>query len=89
MQNGSSSRFDASLVDVKLASGPNGDQTDSVFDSDQNLSGGFEGSILTGKKKTARYGFAIPKAHVDSSLQLEVAPGWDYEGSHFEGKVSG
>jgi hypothetical protein len=89
LQNGSSSTFDTSLVDVKLASGPNGDQAESVFDSDQNLGGGFEGSILPGKKKTARYGFAIPRAHVSSTLQLEVAPGWDYEGSHFEGKVSG
>ncbi|TCC50487.1 DUF4352 domain-containing protein [Kribbella pittospori] len=88
LQNGSSDTFDTGLVDVKLASGPNGDQADSVFDSEQNLGGGFEGSILPGKKKTARYGFAIPKAHVSSTLQLEVAPGWDYEGSHFEGKLS-
>jgi cytoskeletal protein RodZ len=88
LQNGSSNTFDTSLVDVKLASGPNGDQADPVFDSDQNLGGGFEGTILPGKKKTARYGFAIPKTHVSSTLELEVAPGWDYEGSHFEGKLS-
>ncbi|TDU88822.1 uncharacterized protein DUF4352 [Kribbella voronezhensis] len=88
LQNMSSNTFDTSLVDVKLASGPNGDQAESVFDSDQNLGGGFEGSILPGKKKTARYGFAIPRTHVSSLLQLEVAPGWDYEGSHFEGKLS-
>ena len=88
LQNGSTNTFDTGLVDVKLASGPNGDQAESVFDTDQNLGGGFEGSILPGKKKTARYGFAIPKANVSSTLQLEVAPGWDYEGSHFEGKLS-
>ncbi|MEV6890917.1 DUF4352 domain-containing protein [Kribbella sp. NPDC051137] len=88
LQNGSSNTFDTGLVDVKLASGPNGDQAESVFDTDQNLGGGFEGSILPGKKKTARYGFAIPKANASSTLQLEIAPGWDYEGSHFEGKLS-
>ncbi|NIK54311.1 DUF4352 domain-containing protein [Kribbella shirazensis] len=88
LQNGSSNTFDTGLVDVKLASGPNGDQAESVFDSEQNLGGGFEGSILPGKKKTAKYGFAIPKTHVNSTLQVEVAPGWDYEGSHFEGKLS-
>jgi hypothetical protein len=88
LQNASSNTFDTSLVDVKLGSGPNGDQAESVFDSEQNLGGGFEGSILPGKKKTAKYGFAIPKTHVTSTLQLEVAPGWDYEGSHFEGKLS-
>jgi hypothetical protein len=88
LQNGSTNTFDTGLFDVKLASGPNGDQAESVFDSDQNLSGGFEGSILPGKKKTARYGFAIPKANVGSTLQLEVAPGWDYDGSHFEGTLS-
>jgi hypothetical protein len=88
LQNGSSNTFDTGLVDVKLASGPNGDQAESVFDSDQNLGSGFEGSILPGKKKSARYGFVIPKANVSSTLQLEVAPGWDYEGSHFEGKLS-
>ncbi|MFG1627072.1 DUF4352 domain-containing protein [Kribbella sp. NPDC049227] len=88
LQNASSNTFDTSLVDVKLASGENGDQAESVFDSDQNLGSGLEGTILPGKKKTARYGFAIPKGHVSSTLQLEVAPGWDYEGSHFEGKLS-
>ena len=88
LQNGSTNTFDTGLVDVKLASGPNGDQAESVFDTDQNLGGGFEGSILPGKKKTARYGFAIPKANASSTLQIEIAPGWDYEGSHFEGTLS-
>jgi hypothetical protein len=70
------------------ASGPNGDQAETVYDSDQNLAGGFEGSIPPGKKKTARYGFAVLKGHIGSTLQIEVTPAWDYEGSHFEGKVS-
>lgn len=87
LQNGSSSTFDTSLADVKLASGANGDQAETVFDSDQNLAGGFEGSVPPGKKKTARFGFAIPKANIGSTLQVEIAPGWDYEGSHFEGKL--
>jgi hypothetical protein len=89
LQNSSSSTFDTSLAEVKLASGANGDQAATLFDSDQNLAGGFEGSIPPGKKKSARYGFAIPKANIGSTLQIEIAPGWDYEGSHFEGKVSG
>ncbi|MEU8224761.1 hypothetical protein [Kribbella sp. NPDC048915] len=88
LQNGSTNTFDTGLVNVKLASGPNGDQAESVFDSEQNLGLGFEGSILPGKKKTARYGFAIPKTHEASTLQVEVSPGWDYQGSHFEGALS-
>lgn len=88
LQNSTSATFDTSLAQVKLASGANGDQADSVFDSNQNLAGGFEGSIPPGKKKTARYGFAIPKASIGSTLQIEIAPGWDYDGSHFEGKIT-
>jgi hypothetical protein len=88
LQNSSSSTFDTSLAQVKLASGANGDQAESVFDSDQNLGGGFEGTIPPGKKKTAKYGFAIPKGNVGSTLQIEIAPGWDYDGSHFEGKIA-
>jgi hypothetical protein len=88
LQNSSSSTFDTSLAQVKLASGANGDQAESVFDSNQNLSGGFEGTIPPGKKKTAKYGFAIPKGNIGSTLQIEIAPGWDYDGSHFEGKIT-
>jgi hypothetical protein len=73
---------------VKLASGANGDQAETVFDSDQNLGGGFEGSVLPGKKKTARYGFAIPEANVSSTLQIEIAPRMGLRRHHFEGKVS-
>ncbi|GAA1630513.1 hypothetical protein GCM10009744_18240 [Kribbella alba] len=40
LQKSASSTFDTSRAEV-IASGANGDQADTVFDSDQNLAGGF------------------------------------------------
>lgn len=85
IKNGTGEVFDSELATVELASGPNGDQAESVFDGDRGLSGGFTGSIPVGKSKTAKYGFAIPKGH--KAVEIEVAPSWEHNGSHFEGTV--
>jgi uncharacterized protein DUF4352 len=85
IQNKTGSTFDANLASVKLQSGPNGDEADTVYDSASNIGSGFEGSIVNGRKKTAVYGFAVPKGH--KAVMVEVAPSWDHDASHFEGTV--
>ena len=83
IKNGSKATFDSDLADVTLASGPNGDQAERVFDSATDGLG-FTGSIAPGRSKTAKFAFAVPKAHL-SQLQIEVTPSWEHEGSLFEG----
>ena len=86
IKNGSGDTFDTSLADVKLTAGPNGDEADQVFDSANNINGGFTGSIPNGRSKTAKVGFAVSKAHL-SKLVVEVTPSWDHDASFFEGSV--
>ncbi len=86
IRNGTGRTFDASLAQVSLTSGPDGDQDDSVFDVENGLAGGFEGSIPVGRKVTARYGFAVPRSQL-GTLRVEVAPGFEYTSSFFEGGV--
>ena len=84
--NGSTTPFDASLTAVHLASGVDGDQADTVFDAAINLMGGFDGKVAPGRKGTARYGFAVPKAGL-GDLQIEVKPGFARDSTLFAGKV--
>jgi len=86
VKNGSGEVFDASAVNVQLSAGPNGDEADTVYDSDAGVMGGFEGSIPVGRSKTAKVGFAVPKAQL-KQLVVEVAPSWDHDASFFEGAV--
>jgi hypothetical protein len=81
IRNGSGTTFDTSLVTVKVSSGPNGDEAEQVYDTGIEE---FSGSIPKGRAKTARYEFAVPKAHYGQVL-VEVAPSFEHNGSHFEG----
>lgn len=86
IRNGTSKTADLSLTTVKLGYGANGDQAEQVFDSEHSVGSGFEGSATTGKAKTARFAFAVPKGR--QALDVEVEPGFlDYESAHFEGSV--
>ncbi|WP_410790280.1 DUF4352 domain-containing protein [Kribbella sp. C-35] len=76
---------DLALTTVKLAHGANGDQADDVFDSENGLDGGFDGSVTPGHARTAKLGFAVPKGR--QALDIEVQPGFEYESVHFEGSV--
>ena len=59
---------------MKLAYGANGDQADAVFDSENGLDGGFEGSVTPGHARTAKLGFAVPKGR--QAMDVEVQPGF-------------
>ena len=85
IRNGTKKTADLTLTTVKLAYGANGDQADDVFDSENGLDGGFEGSVTPGHARTAKLGFAVPKGR--QAMDVEVQPGFDYESVHFEGSV--
>jgi hypothetical protein len=86
MRNGTAAAFDTALVQVELASGPNGTQAEKVYDS-SNVDNGFEGSIARGRNKTATFAFAVPKAHL-SQLSIEVIPSFEHDGAIFEGAAA-
>ena len=86
IKNGTGATFDASSVQLNVAAGPNGVEADSVYDGEQNLNGGFQGSIPAGLKKTAKFGFAVPKG-TQTKLVVEVVPSYDYTGTFFAGAL--
>jgi Domain of unknown function (DUF4352) len=85
--NNSGKQFDLSLVEVKVKSGDNGTQADSIFDSANNLGLGFEGSVAPGHSATATYGFSVPPGDL-GKIDVDVTPGFDYNAGIFEGSAS-
>lgn len=88
MNNGSDGVFDTGQSDVGLSFGSDGVDADTVFDSSHNLGSGFEGSIVPGRKKTARYAFAVAGKNNLSNLIVEIEPSWDHDSSFFQGKAN-
>lgn len=87
LTNNSSQQLDLTLADVHVKSGANGTQADGIFDSENNLGLGFEGSIAPGRSATADYGFSVPPGDL-GNIDIEVSPGFDYDDGIFEGAVS-
>jgi hypothetical protein len=85
--NNSDKKFDLTLAEVKVKTGDNGTQADSIFDSQNNLGLGFEGSILAGHSATAVYGFSVPAGDL-GKIDVDVTPGFEYDAGIFEGSAS-
>jgi Domain of unknown function (DUF4352) len=85
--NNTTQQFDLTLAGVKVKSGDNGTQADTIFDSENNLGIGFEGSIAPGHSATADYGFSVPPGDL-GKIDVEVTPGFDYDPGIFEGSAS-
>ena len=82
--NGTKSTFDPSMSIVSAASGPDGDEVESVFQD--GVDGSFSGIIPSGRSRTAKFGLAIPREHIGEIL-VTILPGWDYEEAAFEGTI--
>jgi hypothetical protein len=82
--NGSPARVDLELVTVALRYGPDGVEVEDVFDL--NKVHDFSGGLARGRTATATYGFALPRNQ--HNITVEVAPGFDYNGSTFEGRIA-
>ncbi|OLB77429.1 MAG: hypothetical protein AUI14_15905 [Actinobacteria bacterium 13_2_20CM_2_71_6] len=85
--NNSSKQVDLTLARVKVKSGSNGTQADTIIDLENNLGLGFEGSVATAHSATANYAFSVPSGDL-SKIDIEVSPDFDYDPGIFEGSVS-
>lgn len=84
INNGTKERFDASMTIVSAASGPDSTESEAVFQD--GVDGNFSGTILPGKSRTAKFGFAVKPSHRDDII-INVAPSFDYDEAVFEGSV--
>jgi hypothetical protein len=85
--NNSTKQLDVTLARVKVKSGANGTQADTIIDLENNLGLGFEGKIAPNNAATAVYGFSIPSGDL-SKIDVEVSPDFDHDSGIFEGSVS-
>lgn len=83
IRNSSKATVDLSGAQVNATYGSNGDAAEEVYGT--NYGDGFSGTLTPGKAKTAKFGFALPKGR--QSIDIEAAPGFDYNSSHFEGSL--
>lgn len=83
IRNSSKATVDLSGAQVNATYGANGDEAEKVYGT--NYGDGFSGTLTPGKAKTAKFGFALPKGR--QSVDIEAAPGFEYNSSHFEGSV--
>jgi hypothetical protein len=85
--NNSAKQLDVTLARVKVKSGANGTQADTIIDLENNLGLGFEGSIAPNHAATADYAFSVPSGDL-SKIDVEVSPDFDHDACIFEGSVS-
>ncbi|OLB65821.1 MAG: hypothetical protein AUI10_05075, partial [Actinobacteria bacterium 13_2_20CM_2_72_6] len=85
--NNSTKQLDVTLARVKVKSGSNGTQADTIIDLENNLGLGFEGSIAPNHAATADYAFSVPSGDL-SKVDVEVSPDFDHDAGIFEGSVS-
>ena len=77
--------FDPSMISAEVNYGPDGLVASQVFDSAQNIGGGFEGNILPGKRQVGKMAFAIPGGPQD--LLMSISPSFSHEQALFVGKL--
>jgi hypothetical protein len=85
--NNSAKQLDVTLARVKVKSGTNGTQADTIIDLENNLGLGFEGSVAPSHSATADYAFSVPSGDL-SKIDVEVSPDFDHDAGIFEGSVS-
>lgn len=83
IRNGSNATVSLDGATVKATYGANGDEAEAVYD--QDYGDGFSGTATPGKAKTAKFAFALPKGR--QAVDIEVAPGYEYNPTHFEGSL--
>lgn len=85
--NGTSATVDLALVQVELQAGNDGVEAEQVYDTEQGIGSGFNGSVAPNRNATASFGFAVNRADL-SKLNVQVTPGFNYQTSIFEGSAS-
>ncbi|MFJ8753561.1 DUF4352 domain-containing protein [Streptomyces sp. NPDC102441] len=83
IENKGKEKFDAALVSVDARAGEDGVNAEQIFDG--KVGEGFTGTVLPGRKITAKYAFDAP---ADArNLNVEVGPGFEWDASQWELKL--
>ncbi|CAM5530044.1 DUF4352 domain-containing protein [Streptomyces atroolivaceus] len=83
IENKGKEKFDATLVAVDARAGEDGVNAEQIFDG--RIGEGFTGTVLPGKKITAKYAFDAPADA--KNLTVEVGPGFDWDASQWDLKL--
>ncbi|MFH8760717.1 DUF4352 domain-containing protein [Streptomyces atroolivaceus] len=83
IENKGKEKFDATLVAVDARAGEDGVNAEQIFDG--KIGEGFTGTVLPGKKITAKYAFDAPADA--KNLTVEVGPGFDWDASQWDLKL--
>jgi hypothetical protein len=83
IENKGKEKFDAALVSVEARAGADGVNAEQIFDG--TVGEGFSGTVLPGKKITAKYAFDAPADA--KNLTVEVGPGFEWDASQWELKL--
>ncbi|MGI8681149.1 MAG: hypothetical protein ACR2JO_03245 [Mycobacteriales bacterium] len=87
LKNTSSEVLDATLAQVALTAGANGNQGDTVYDSEAGIGLGFTSRVAPGGTAQAKFGFAVDRADLPK-IQVQVTPTFTHDPSLFQGTVS-
>ncbi|HWU08780.1 MAG TPA: DUF4352 domain-containing protein [Streptomyces sp.] len=80
IENKGKEKFDATLVGVDARAGQDGVNAEQIFDG--TIGEGFTGTVLPGRKITAKYAFDAP---ADArNLTVEVSPGFEWDASQWD-----
>lgn len=83
IENKGKEKFDATLVTVDARAGEDGVNAEQIYDD--KTGEGFTGTVLPGKKITAKYAFDTPADA--KNLTVEVGPGFEWDASQWELKL--
>lgn len=83
IENKGKEKFDTALVGVDARAGEDGVDAEQIFDG--QIGEGFTGTVLPGKKITAKFAFDAPADA--GNLTVEVSPGFDWDASQWELKL--
>ncbi|MFD5041483.1 DUF4352 domain-containing protein [Streptomyces sp. NPDC058377] len=83
IENKGKEKFDTALVGVDARAGADGVDAEQIFDG--QIGAGFDGTVLPGRKITAKFAFDAPADA--GNLTVEVSPGFDWDASQWELKL--
>lgn len=83
IENAGKEKFDSALVSVGARAGQDGVDAEEIYDD--KVGGGFNGTVLPGKKVTVLYAFDAPADA--KNLTVEVNPGFTYDATQWDLKL--
>lgn len=85
--NGAAKDIDLTLLPVKCSTGPDGDNAEAIFDSEQGLGDGVDGTVQRGKKKSGAYGCVMAGDVKELQVEIELFDDLNRDPAIFSGEV--